>query len=92
MPIKKSAEKALRQTKKRTLRNTKVREGVQYLRRSVRKALASKEMAQAQEMAKAAIKAIDKAVQNKVLKKNTGARIKSRLVKAVNKAATALKK
>lgn len=92
MPIKKSAEKALRQAKKRTLRNTRVREGVQYLRRSVRKALASKEVTQAQETAKAAIKAIDKAVQNKVLKKNTGARIKSRLVKALNKAATALKK
>lgn len=88
----KSAEKALRQTKKRTLRNTKVREGVQFLRRSVRKALASKELKTAQETAKATVKAIDKAVQNGVLKKNTGSRIKSRLAKALNRAAGAIKK
>lgn len=92
MPIMKSAEKAVRQTKKRTLRNAKVREGIQFLRRSVRKALAAKNVNQAQDMAKAAIKAIDKAVQNKVLKKNTGARLKSRLAGALNSAAKALKK
>jgi small subunit ribosomal protein S20 len=88
----KSAEKALRQTKKRTLRNAKVKEGVQYLRRTVRKALAAKDVKSATETAKAAIKAIDKAVQNKVLKKNTGARLKSRMVKAINSASKALKK
>ena len=86
MPIKKAAEKALRQAKKRTLRNLKVKEGIAFLRRSVRKALESKDVKNAQEMAKAAIKAIDKAVQNKVLKKNTAARIKSRLSKKVNAA------
>lgn len=92
MPIKKSAEKALRQTKKRTLRNAKVKEGVQYLRRMVRKALAAKDVKQAQETAKAAIKAIDKAMQNKVLKKNTGSRLKSRMVKAINAATKVDKK
>lgn len=92
MPIKKAAEKALRQAKKRTLRNTKVKEGIQFLRRSVRKALASKDVKDAQETGKAAIKAIDKAIQKKILKKNTGSRMKSRLAKALNAASKALKK
>lgn len=92
MPIKKSAEKALRQAKKRTLRNQKVKEGISFLRRSVRKALDSKEVKSAQELAKAAIKSIDKAVQNKVMKKNTAARIKSRLVRKLNAVVAAAKK
>ena len=92
MPIKKSAEKALRQAKKRTLRNQKVKDSIAFLRRSVRKALESKEVKEAQEISKAAIKAVDKAMQNKVLKKNTGSRIKSRLVKKVNALVSAAKK
>ena len=84
MPIKQAAMKALRQAKKRTLRNQKVKEGISFLRRSVRKAMESKETKQAGELVKATIKAVDKAVQNKVLKKNTGSRIKSRLMKKLN--------
>ena len=84
MPIKQAAMKALRQAKKRTLRNQKVKEGISFLRRSVRKAMESKETKKAQELVKATIKAVDKAVQNKVLKKNTGGRIKSRLMKKLN--------
>lgn len=84
MPIKKAAEKALRQAKKRTLRNQKVKDGIQFLRRSVRKALDAKETKNAEELAKALVKSLDKAVQNNVLKKNTVARLKSRLAKKVN--------
>lgn len=91
MPIKKAAMKALRQAKKRTLRNAKVKEGIEYLRRTVRKALETKDAKTAQETAKALIKSIDKAVQKKVLKMNTGSRLKSRLVKKIN-ALTAKKK
>lgn len=84
MPIKKAAMKALRQAKKRTLRNAKVKEGISFLRRSVRKAMESKDVKNAEALAKSAIKAIDKAVQKKVLKMNTGSRIKSRLMKKLN--------
>ena len=84
MPIKQAAMKALRQAKKRTLRNQKVKEGISYLRRAVRKAMDAKETNEAGELVKATIKAVDKAVQNKVLKKNTGSRIKSRLMKKLN--------
>jgi len=84
MPIKKSAMKALRQTKKRTARNAKVKEGVEFLRRSVRKAIEATDTKKAQEVAKELIKALDKAAQNKVLKQNTVSRLKSRLVLKIN--------
>ncbi|HTM68744.1 MAG TPA: 30S ribosomal protein S20 [Candidatus Binatia bacterium] len=92
MPIKKAAMKALRQAKKRTLRNAKVREGIAFLRRSVRKALESSNVKDAQETARALVKKIDKAVQNKVLKRNTASRLKSRLAKKINAVVKAAKK
>lgn len=73
--------KAFRQTKTRTLRNKKVKDGVTYLRRSVRKALESKELAEAEKLVKETIRALDKAMQKGVMKKNTGSRLKSRLSK-----------
>lgn len=84
MPIKKNAMKALRQAKKRTLRNAKVKDGIAFLRRSVRKALEAKEVKTAEDLAKSLVKSLDKAVQNNVLKKNTGSRLKSRLAKKIN--------
>ena len=92
MPIRKAAEKALRQAKKRTLRNAKVKEGIEYLRRTVRKALESSDVKDAQETGKALVKKIDKAVQNKVMKRNTASRMKSRLMKKINAAVSAAKK
>jgi len=89
MPIKKAAEKAMRQARKRTLRNKQVKGGIAFIRRSIRKALESKDVKKAAELAKQVIKNIDKAAQNKVLKKNTANRIKSRLMKAINKAQAA---
>lgn len=76
--------KALRQAKKRTLRNAKVKDGIAFLRRSVRKALEAKEVKTAEDLAKSLVKSLDKAVQNNVLKKNTGSRLKSRLAKKIN--------
>lgn len=84
MPIKKSAMKALRQSEKHAKRNKDVKESIAYLRRMSRKALDAKDTKKAEKLAKDTAKAVDKAVQNKVLKKNTGARIISRLTKKVN--------
>jgi len=92
MPIKKAAAKALRQAKKRTLRNQKVKEGIEYLRRMTRKALESDTVKEAEALAKSTIRAIDRAVQKKVLKKNTGSRLKSRLTKTINAALAKAKK
>ena len=79
MPIKKQAIKALRQSNKKASRNALVKENIAYLRRMTRKALDSGDVKEAAKLATDVIKAVDKAVQNGVMKKNTVARIKSRL-------------
>ena len=84
MPIKKSAMKALRQANKRAVRNKKVKEGVAFKRRVVRKALEDKNVKEVEVSVKDAIKALDKAAQNKVMKKNTVSRLKSRMMKKAN--------
>jgi len=84
MPIKKSAFKALRQSKKRAERNKKIKSDIQALVRKVRKAVEKKDKAKATDWLKQAIRKIDRAGQKGVLKKNTAARKKSRLNKAVN--------
>jgi small subunit ribosomal protein S20 len=92
MPIKKSAMKALRQAKKRTVRNQNVKESLAYLRRMWRKAMEAKELSKAGDLSKQIIKAVDKAIQNKIIKKNTGSRIKSRLMASLNKLSAELRK
>ncbi|MFA5022334.1 MAG: 30S ribosomal protein S20 [Patescibacteria group bacterium] len=89
MPVKKSAIKALQQSKKRAERNKKVKSDIEALVRKLRKAISTKDKTKAQEWLKQVIKKFDRAVAKKVLKKNTAARKKSRLAKAVN---TLLKK
>ena len=84
MPIKKSAIKALHQDKKRALRNKKVKSDIVALVRKVRKAVAKKDSIKAADQLKLVIKKIDKAAQKGIIKKNTAARKKSRLAKAVN--------
>lgn len=82
MPIKHAAEKALRQTKKRTHRNETVRESIAQFEKKARKLFASKS-ADAKTTVLAFQKAIDKAVRRHIVKPNTGARWKSRLMKLV---------
>jgi small subunit ribosomal protein S20 len=79
MPIKKSAMKSLRQSQKRAERNQVVKDSITYLRRMTRKAIEAGKAKKAEALAKDVIKSVDKAVQNGVMKKNTAARIKSRL-------------
>lgn len=76
--------KALRQNKTRALRNLKVKRNIKDLVKQSAKLIESKDKSAAEKV-KAAVKSIDKAIQNKVLKKNTGARKKSRLMKKLNK-------
>lgn len=83
MPIKKSAIKALRQSKKRAEHNKKVNSDIIALVRKIRKAVEKKDSAKASEWLRQVIKKIDRAVQKKIIKKNTAARKKSRLNKAV---------
>lgn len=83
MPVKKSAFKALRQDKKKAMRNRKVKSDVAALVRRVRKAIEAKDSAKAQDWFAQAVKKIDRAAQKGIMKKNTAARKKSRLSKAV---------
>ncbi len=84
MPVKKSAIKELKKTKKRTIRNTQYKRGLDFLMRKFKKALSEKSSDQVTDYSKKIIKKIDKMVQKGVLKKNTAARKKSRLMKKVN--------
>jgi len=84
MANKKSAKKALRQSKKRALLNFKVKRGIKSLTKSTVKAVIAKSDEDAKKYSVAAIKTIDKAIQKKILKKNTGARKKSVLMRKVN--------
>lgn len=85
MPIKKSAIKALRQAKKRTQRNRAIKTELNYLIKKSRQAIKNNASDQAKEFVYKACKALDKAAQKKVIKKNTAARKKSRLMNAYNK-------
>lgn len=87
MPNKKSAMKALRQSQKRAERNRNVKETIAYLRRMLRKSMEEKNLSKAEELSGKIVKSVDKAIQNNVIKKNTGSRIKSRMMLAINKLA-----
>ena len=79
MPIKKSAKKYVRVTLRKTVKN-KIATGVfRSAIKKTREAAATDNTESAKKWFLAAVKALDKAVQKKVLKNNTAARKKSRL-------------
>ncbi len=83
MPIKKSAKKYMRVTERKTLQNKEVKGVFRSAIKKTREAVSSNKIEEAQKWLKVATKALDKAAQKKVIKKNTAARKKSRLNKAV---------
>jgi len=84
MPNLKSAKKELRKSKKLTAYNKKIKDGVKVIIKQSKKAIEAKD-AKAKELVAAALKALDKAAQKGVIKKNTRDRKKSRLHKKLNK-------
>lgn len=84
MPIKKSAYKHLRQTKKRTTRNRQIKTNIKQTLVNLRKTIVLANKTKAPEIAAQAIKFLDKAAQKGIIKKNNAARRKSRLMKKVN--------
>lgn len=85
MPIKKAAFKHLRQTKVRTSANKSVKTKLREHIKKARALITAKDKAKATDAVKSATKLIDKAAQNKVIKKNTASRYKSRLTAGLNK-------
>ncbi len=84
MPIKQAAKKALRQTIKHKALNVEVKESLRKLIKNNRKSVIAKKADDATQTLRAVIKALDKAAQKKIIKKNAAARLKSRLTKKVN--------
>jgi small subunit ribosomal protein S20 len=84
MPNTKSAEKRLRQERKRRLYNRSVKSTVKTAIKKARLAIASG--AQAEEAVRKAVSTLDRAVKKGVLHPNNAARRKSRLMKLFNAA------
>ncbi|MFA6553147.1 MAG: 30S ribosomal protein S20 [Patescibacteria group bacterium] len=84
MPNKHASIKHLRQTKVRAAKNLAVKNQVKKLVKTSRKHLLAKEKDKATTSVRAAGKALDKAASNGVIRKNTAARLKSRLMKQLH--------
>ena len=89
MPITQSAKKALRQTKRRTIRNLRRKKEYKEALKQIQRLLAEKNIKEAEALVPKAYKAIDKAAKSGVLKPNAAARKKSRLMKLLRKIKTA---
>jgi len=85
MPNKLSAKKELRKSKKRQIVNQKALDNIKTLIKKSRKAIEAKGK-EAEELVKKTLKALDKAAQKGLIKKNTRDRRKSRLHQKLNKA------
>lgn len=84
MPIQKAAFKALRQSKKRQLRNKTQKDEIKQLLKNVKKAIAANNKEEALKLLKLGYKKIDKAAKRHLIHKNNAARKKSRLMNSIN--------
>lgn len=84
MPNIKSAEKRVRQTKARTLRNRSVKTRVKTFRKKVQNAVEEGTKDEAEAQLKLFFKSVDKAAKQNVIHKNAAARYKSRMSKLVS--------
>jgi small subunit ribosomal protein S20 len=88
MPITSSAKKALRVAGKKKIFNTRRSNAMEAAMKSLKKLVAAKKIKEAEKMLPEVYTAIDKAVKTKFIKKNAGARYKSRITLFLNKAKT----
>ncbi|TAK95272.1 30S ribosomal protein S20 [Patescibacteria group bacterium] len=88
MPIKESARKYMRVTTAKTEKNRKVTGVVKNAIKKTREAVKAGDKEAARKWLAVAMKSLDKASQKKIVKKNTAARKKSRLNKAVKALST----
>lgn len=85
MPITRSAKKALRQSERRHAKNLQKSHNLKDGIKMLEKLIAEKNKKGALAQLPKAYKLLDKAAKTNILKKNTAARLKSRLTRAVNK-------
>lgn len=86
MPIKKSAKKALRQSKKRRAQNLRKKKKIKDLTKEIRNLISQKKIKEAKALLPQIYKILDKAAKVGTIKKNTASRKKSRITKLVNTA------
>lgn len=84
MPIKKASFKSLRQSKKRRARNLRVKKPLISALKTAQKLMKNKKLEEAKAAVLKAIKLLDRAASKGIIKKNTAARKKSRLMKKLN--------
>lgn len=85
MPITQSAKKALRQNKKRRIRNLQRKKKIKELIKQARSLIGEKKIEEAKKLLPQIYKALDKTAKVGTIKKNTASRKKSRLAKLINK-------
>lgn len=85
MPIKESAKKALRQAKKHRVLNLARQKVAKDIVKKIKKMAIAGQKEEAKKLMAQAYQAIDKAAKRGVIKKNTAARKKSRLMKLINR-------
>jgi small subunit ribosomal protein S20 len=83
MPNIRSAKKELRKSVKRNAHNKKIKDSLKEVVKKTKKSIEAKDT-KAKELLAQALKALDKAAQKKIIKKNTRDRKKSRLHKKFN--------
>ena len=83
MPSEKSANRIVRRTERRRLRNRSIKTGVKTFIARAEKKIAAKDISAGEETV-AAIGKIDRAVSKGVFHRNKAARLKSRLTKKLN--------
>ena len=86
MPIKQSAKKYLRASKKRAAQNSKIKKTFRDAVKKMRELAGSEKAEDAKKMMPSVQKALDKAAKVGVITKGAAARKKSRLVKMIKKA------
>lgn len=87
MAITKSAKKAIRVSAHKRIFNLRRADDLRVSTKAIQKAVASKDAQGAEKLLPAAYAAIDKALKRGVIKANTAARKKSRLVAMIRRAA-----
>jgi small subunit ribosomal protein S20 len=85
MPNSRSAKKSLRKSKKRGQRNKVAKAEVDSMRNKFRHLMEEGKLDEAEELAQTISKKLDKLESRGILKKNTVARRKSRLMKKLNR-------
>jgi small subunit ribosomal protein S20 len=86
-----AAEKAMRQSRRRRARNRVIRSAARTQIKQAVGIIASGDVAASDQAVREAIRALDKAAEKGVLKKNNASRRKSRLMKKLNRARAAQK-